>query len=200
MRTYLRTLITLALLCTCMAYARQFTNEFETLTTTDGITYAKVRIERQEGNALVIFHSAGIARIPISTLPTNVPALLALSPMSNPLPSAQHQSDHTQSSYQRSSGKAALTIDRAWSEDVGGYRCAYVLVTWRNTTKETFQSVTIQATAYDPSGTKIDIGERSFFAFERGPIRPGFEGTLKIPVELGNATFHTAECSVVSAQ
>jgi len=97
-----------------------------------------------------------------------------------------------------STGK--LTIDRAWAEDVGGYRCSYALVTWENTTTKTFDVVTIQAIAYDRSGQKINMNQRSFFARERGPIAPKSKGTLKIPVEIGGAKFKSMECSVVVAK
>jgi len=94
-----------------------------------------------------------------------------------------------------------LTIDRAWDENIGGYRCAYALVTWENTSTNTFNAgVTIQAVAYDSRGQKINENQRSFFVHERGPIVPGFKGTLKIPVELGNAQFTRMECSVISAR
>lgn len=94
-----------------------------------------------------------------------------------------------------------LTLDRAWDENIGGYRCSYALVTWENTTTDTFNAgVTIQAVAYDSRGQKINENQRSFFVHERGPIVPGFKGTLKIPVELGEAQFARMECSVISAR
>lgn len=97
-----------------------------------------------------------------------------------------------------STGK--LAIDRAWAEDVGGYRCSYALVTWENISTKTFDVVTIQAIALDSSGQKINENQRSFFAWERGPIGPGFKGTLKIPVEIGSAKFKSMECSVIVAK
>lgn len=60
--------------------------------------------------------------------------------------------------------------------------------------------VTIQAIALDSSGQKINENQRSFFAWERGPIGPGFKGTLKIPVEIGSAKFKSMECSVIVAK
>ena len=96
--------------------------------------------------------------------------------------------------------QVALTIDRTWDEDVGGYRCSYALVTWENKTTCTFRIVTIQAVAYDSSGRKINENQRSFFAHERGQIAPGFKGTLKIPVELGQAQFAKMGCSIISAR
>ncbi len=94
--------------------------------------------------------------------------------------------------------QSALIIDRTWDENVGGYCCSYALVTWENKTTRTFRSVTIQAVAYDPSERKINENQRSFFAHERGPIVPGFKGTLKIPVELGHAQFAKMGCSIIS--
>lgn len=96
--------------------------------------------------------------------------------------------------------KGKLVVDRAWAEDVGGYRCSYALISWSNSTDRTFQVVTIQAVAYDPAGGKINANERSFFAHSLGPIQPGFQGTLKIPVELGQSEFAKMACSVVVAK
>jgi hypothetical protein len=93
-----------------------------------------------------------------------------------------------------------LTIDRAWAEDIGGYRCSYALVTWENTTQKTFVVVTIQAIAFDSVGRKINGNQRSFFAHERGPIAPGFKGTVKIPVEIGGSQFAKMQCSVIIAR
>lgn len=102
---------------------------------------------------------------------------------------------------QRLWGLGTLTLDRAWDENIGGYRCSYALVTWENTTTDTFNAgVTIQAVAYDSRGHKINENQRSFFVHERGLIVPGFKGTLKIPVELGEAQFARMECSIISAR
>lgn len=94
--------------------------------------------------------------------------------------------------------QAALVMDRAWDETTGNYRSSYALVSWKNELGRTFRQVTIQATAFDTEGKKIDQNERSFFSHERGPIAPGFEGTLKIPVEIGNARFGKMRVSVIS--
>ena len=97
--------------------------------------------------------------------------------------------------------QGTLTVDRAWDENLGGYRCSYALVTWENTTPYTFnEAVTIQAIAYDSSGQKINQNESSFFAHEYGSMTPGFKGTLKIHVELGQAQFARMECSIISAR
>lgn len=75
-------------------------------------------------------------------------------------------------------------IDRFWEETVGNYTCSYTIVSYKNTTAKTFESqVTIRATIYDSQKNVIDTNTRSFFAHEYGPIKPGFEGTVKIPIE-----------------
>lgn len=100
-----------------------------------------------------------------------------------------------------SNNRGTLSIDRAWATDIGGYRCAYAMVTWENTSTLTFNKVvTIQAIAYDSEGRKINANERSLFARERGAFPPGFKGSLKIPVELEGATFSKMECFIIVAQ
>jgi hypothetical protein len=75
-------------------------------------------------------------------------------------------------------------IDRFWEETVGDYTCSYTIVSYKNTTEKTFtRQVTIRATVYDTRENVIDTNTRSFFSYEYGPIKPGFEGTVKIPVE-----------------
>jgi len=94
-----------------------------------------------------------------------------------------------------------LTIDRVWSSNEGTeYAIGYALITFKNTTEETFKNqVTIQCTAIGYNGKKINSNERSFFAFERGPIKPGFEGTLKVPVELYGRRMKSMSCAVTTA-
>jgi len=78
----------------------------------------------------------------------------------------------------------SFKIERFWEETVGQYTCSYTIVTYRNTTQKTFtKNVTIRATVYDSQKKVVDTNTRSFFAHEYGPIKPGFEGTVKIPIE-----------------
>ena len=93
--------------------------------------------------------------------------------------------------------KGELTVQRVWEEgSPQGYHFSYALVSWENTTHKTFKQVTIQAIAYSPDGKMINESHRSFFAHERGPIMPGFTGTLKIPVDLNKSNFSNIKCSV----
>lgn len=97
--------------------------------------------------------------------------------------------------------QSSLTIDRTWVQDLSDRQWAKALVTWENTTSQTFnKEVRIQAVAFDTSGQRINENMRSFFVSERGPISPGFKGTLTIPVELHNQTFSTMECAVIVAR
>jgi len=85
-----------------------------------------------------------------------------------------------------------LTIDRTWSTAHYGY----ALVTYINNTARTFKYfVTIQCIAYNAAGNKVGMNERSFFPHEYGPIKPGFEGTLEIPIELHGAQAASIECT-----
>lgn len=86
----------------------------------------------------------------------------------------------------------SLNIDRVWVD--GDY--GYALVSYVNDSTSTFdKAVTIKCIALDPKGNKININRRSFFAYEYGPIKPGFEGTLKIPVELHGVSMKSMSCS-----
>jgi hypothetical protein len=78
----------------------------------------------------------------------------------------------------------SVKIERFWEETVGNYTCSYTIVTYKNTTQRTFtKNVTIRATVYDSQQKMVDTNTRSFFAHEYGPIKPGFEGTVKIPID-----------------
>jgi len=78
----------------------------------------------------------------------------------------------------------SFKVERFWEETVGDYTCSYTIVTYRNTTQKTFdKNVTIRATVYDSQKKVVDTNTRSLFAHEYGPIKPGFEGTVKIPIE-----------------
>lgn len=85
----------------------------------------------------------------------------------------------------------SLKIDRVWADGDFGY----ALVSYTNDTKSTFKrAVTIKCTALDENSKKININTRSFFAHEYGPIKPGFEGTLKIPIDLHGIPMKSVSC------
>ena len=78
----------------------------------------------------------------------------------------------------------SFKIERFWEETVGDYTCTYTIVRYKNTTNKTFKNqVEIEATVYDAKDKVVNMNTRSFFAYEYGPIKPGFEGTVKIPLE-----------------
>lgn len=90
---------------------------------------------------------------------------------------AEVKEDWTKTSF------GSFNIERFWEETHGEYTCTYTLVSYKNTTEKTFEEkVTIRATIYDSQENMIDTNTRSFFAHEYGPIEPGFEGTVKIPI------------------
>ena len=87
----------------------------------------------------------------------------------------------------------SLVVDRVWEEHGTGY----ALVTYTNTTSRTMASaVTIQCTALDAAGGKINVNHRSFFAHERGAMPPGFSGTLHIPVSLTGMAMKSMSCRI----
>ena len=87
-----------------------------------------------------------------------------------------------------------LEVDRVWNE--GDF--AYALVTYTNNTNKTYGTgVTIKCIAIGSNGKKINSNTRSFFAFEHGPIKPGFSDTLKVPVSLNGLSMKTVRCTAL---
>jgi hypothetical protein len=82
-----------------------------------------------------------------------------------------------------------ISVERMWRE----YGDVRVLVSYRNDTRATFTSVTIQCTARDGS-RKVGTNSRSFYEFEHGLVAPGFTGTLEIPIDLHGADATNADC------
>ena len=75
-------------------------------------------------------------------------------------------------------------VERMWEEG----SLTNVLVSYRNTTSTTFNHlVTLTALLYDADDHMLDMNDRSFFASDKGPIVPGFEGTVKISFTLVGA-------------
>jgi hypothetical protein len=95
----------------------------------------------------------------------------------------------------------SFKIERFWEETVGDYTCSYAIVTYKNTTQKTFdENVTIRATVYDSQKRVVDTNTRSFFAHEYGPIKPGFEGTVKIPVECAKGQAKSVSAKIDNAR
>ncbi len=90
-------------------------------------------------------------------------------------------------------GESQLNVDRIWQEN----DFSYAMVTYTNKTKSTFNNaVTIKCIATDHAGNKINYNTRSFFAHEYGPIKPGFQGTLKVPIKLNGIHMQSINCNV----
>jgi len=88
----------------------------------------------------------------------------------------------------------SLKFDRFWEEHDFGY----ALVTYTNNTKATFNTgVTIKCIAIGKNGAKINTNRRSFYAHEYGPIKPGFSGTLKIPIRLYGLSLKSMKCKAI---
>jgi hypothetical protein len=85
----------------------------------------------------------------------------------------------------------SFRIDRSWLEH--GYMKA--LVSYENTTSQTFEVVTIRCSALD-GGSPVGTNKRSIFDFRDGPIGPGFRRTLEVPVNLNGARASRVECEL----
>lgn len=95
----------------------------------------------------------------------------------------------------------SIKIERVWKEKLAEYINTYVLITYRNTTNRTFNhSLTIRANIYDASGNFINTNSRSFNVFEHGPITPGFEGILQIPIKDTTGKAQSVKVYIESAQ
>lgn len=118
-----------------------------------------------------------------------------------PLSSLIRSSDRVVPRIEEAPSYGKYTVERFWEDTTGDYTCAYTIVSYKNTTSRTFTSaVTIRATIYDAEGQVIDTNDRSFFAHEYGPIRPGFEGTVKIPIECRRGQAKSVKVRIESAQ
>ena len=94
----------------------------------------------------------------------------------------------------------SFKIERFWEETVGQYTCTYTLISYKNTSQKTFnKNVTFRATIFDSKENMIDTNTRSFFAHEYGPIKPGFEGTLKIPIDCSPGRAKSASAKIDNA-
>lgn len=99
----------------------QFTNRFETLVTRNGKEYSNARPQRIEDGVLVVFHSSGIERIPISELSDDVLAALGLQTRAE---AAQVKQRKREEAARRAEAKrrseqerqAAAASDRQWRE------------------------------------------------------------------------------------
>ncbi len=72
MKLYRMAIAALMLALASRSLAGDFTNRYSLLTLTDGNSYSNARPQRISGEDLVLFHSKGIASVPIAKLPDNV--------------------------------------------------------------------------------------------------------------------------------
>ena len=75
--------------------------------------------------------------------------------------------------------QSEVTIENTWHE----YSSTYVVVSYINKTNKTFNNaVTIKCAILDSKNNIINTNSRTFFNHEYGPIKPGFQNSLKIPI------------------
>ena len=87
-----------------------------------------------------------------------------------------------------------LKVERVWEDTDIDY--GYALVTFTNTTQKTFKRVTIQCAAIGPNGKKLNIGQHIFSDFRDGAIKPGFNRTVRISVQLYKAKMKSMSYTV----
>jgi len=69
MKISLHILMLITVLYSSCAYAQEYTNTYNSMTTLDGQLYNRVTLKRREGNRVLIYHDKGITRIPLDILP-----------------------------------------------------------------------------------------------------------------------------------
>lgn len=87
-------------------------------------------------------------------------------------------------------------VESASPEGTSSYQYVEVIVSYANTTGKTFDSVTFRASVYNRDDRIVATNRRSFFAHSDGPVRPGFEGVVEIPVEVSHASAHSVGVTV----
>ena len=85
-----------------------------------------------------------------------------------------------------------IEIERIWVKGDTGY----ALITYTNDSEKTFtKQVVIKCTAIGQDGKKININSETISCDEVGPIKPGFEETIKISIELFGVKMKSIRCS-----
>lgn len=102
-------------------------------------------------------------------------------------------------SSRKASEFGTVTVERFFLQP--NANMAVAVVSYTNDSSKTFESrVEIQCVGFDAAGAKFGANTRSFSARDRGPIRPGFEGTVEVPIWLNGANAKSARCKVSSAR
>lgn len=86
---------------------------------------------------------------------------------------------------------AGIVIENMWIED----DYMNTVVTYKNDTCKTYDSVTIQCKTRENNCRITKISSRSFDKQKCGPIVPGFEGTIKIPIALNGQAARSVKCT-----
>ncbi|MBI3767818.1 MAG: hypothetical protein HY271_04890 [Deltaproteobacteria bacterium] len=89
-----------------------------------------------------------------------------------------------------------LRVDRVTSS----YGIGTVVITYENTTPQTFSRVTVECTAEDGKGATVARGDHTFYGFSEGPIRPGFKRTKDVIILLHGAQLSRARCELTSGE
>jgi len=92
MKIHRTTIAALLLALAAHSFAGSFTNRYSLLPLTDGNSYSNARPQRISGEDLVLFHSKGIAYVPIAKLPDNVLAEIGRPTRSDRARAAKEQS------------------------------------------------------------------------------------------------------------
>jgi hypothetical protein len=91
----------------------------------------------------------------------------------------------------------SLTLERTYT---AGDR-THAVVRYHNDSDRTMgRVVSVQCDAIDPGGRVVATGSGSLAADEHGPLLPGFEGTLDIPIPLDGAAAESIACEIEQAR
>ncbi len=76
-----------------LAYSsdQNYTNRYDSITTTDGTVYKRVSLKRREGDSILIYHSTGIVKVKISQMPDYILSDIGLQPGTQPVIKEEEQ-------------------------------------------------------------------------------------------------------------
>ena len=94
--------------------------------------------------------------------------------------------------------QGSFKIERFWEEKLADTIYTYTIVSYKNTSKTTFQMVQFKASVRDSNGNIINTNTRSFFEHVVGKIYPGFEDSVKIPVQISTGKAASVSVSIMA--
>lgn len=124
--------------------------------------------------------------------PEELTALMEGKPV--PKPETKTRNEQKYSGENRHKRESEIRINNKWHKN----STTYLIVSYKNNTDETFKNaVTIKCNTLNKDGDIINTNSRSFFAFEHGEMKPGFNNSLKLHInDIEGGKIFDVRCSV----